>query len=570
MKGGSRGPSFSSVGSTSSNETFWEIWEGTNFQDWLYHRGPPIFWLSGYPGSGKTTLMRTFNDSIPEWKECLATCYFSFDSSVNQGDLLLDLLKCLCNRMGQQNIQPLQRPSESPIRPKTFQCELRRLLAELVISHPTVLIVLDGLDEIDQSGTGLLKELERANGAGNALRCLISSRSPPSAAFSNSRLVAHTNIADCPRHPQDIFSLALGRLPLSPVKDDQLQVCRQSLAETVSSKSKGSFLWIEMVLDMLSGNLDSQTWYSTIEIFPSDLHEVLDRKMEAIAAPNKDMIYDIVSCLLAAYRGLSIEELCNILSLNRKSGQSGNASDEIDTLGIETTVRQTCHHLITVTTEQIFQLRHPVVREFLMATQRCDRPTILRGHQFIAVACMRTAISLEEKFAARATHVCHTTLTTMPLLTSAGTISPQASSDFVSDISNPCAFSLQNIAAKSYWQRYVADHWKAHYVQAEPYSKMLTGLLQQALVIHCNHTTEQKSIGVLRPIPIGQHILAFSVSQGLKTLEQLYLSMGYGSSTKCAAFVPSLSRFTVAEDGMDTISLTLRYTVVQDEEESAE
>ena len=206
---------------------------------------------------------------------------------------------------------------------------------------------------------------------------------------------------------------------------------------------------VELILKLLSPRcLDTlgTPSDSAIDLLCLDLDYSYDQIMGPVPGVDRSVVYDLLSCLMAGYRPLSIQELCSITSPTSPSYAAvATPCNESMERRIEIKLRRTCALLVTITPEKTVRLRHPTVREYLSARSRdlgVDQ-MLVRGHELIAHACMRNSMRFGRSIKPCFSH-------------SARSPGPVETNE---------------------WQKYTSIYWKTHYLQAEPYGKDLPGIL---------------------------------------------------------------------------------------------
>lgn len=279
--------------------------------DWL-QQGEGIFWVSGKPGSGKSTLMKYIADSpvtrrlIMKWaqpcKAIIISHYFwiagtSLQKS-QQGLLqtLLydifrqcpDLIKTTCVERWKA-CEDMRTNSES-IRPWSLE-ELHDALKACVASDDARLklcFIIDGLDEYSgdhEDQTRLCQTLKHLATSANVKLCL-SSR--PWNIFEEEFGLQFPKVYMHDLTRDDIHNYALSRLEehtrWSTVSANQSQ--GQWLISEITAKSNGVFLWVFLVTKLLREGLTNRDTFMDLRrrlsSFPSELEHFFKAILEAV------------------------------------------------------------------------------------------------------------------------------------------------------------------------------------------------------------------------------------------------------------------------------------------------
>lgn len=349
-----------------------------------------IFWLTGLPAAGKTTLSSFIIDYLSQ-EDVVGTCHYHF-FQVGQHDtrtvsfflrslafqiasksqifhgMLLDLHQQTGIYFGSQKY--------NLIWAKVFE----GLLFRVRLEEP-LFWVLDGLDEGESSPTliSLITKISTVT---------------PIKVFLVSRLTkdisAVLNGVECPVYYQDMqptdtandIKLVVEATVRHSIPANQEQ---ETVIESVLSKSSGSFLWVELALARLKDN-----WHTKpdIERALTDLPEGMERMYERMAdiiseqPPRlKKMATEILTWASCSFRPLDIEELS--VALYPEFGAF---------LDLKTTITQICGNFVVIKNSKL-TLIHQTARQFLLTKDHHHEASRIKidsriGHKRIAITCM--------------------------------------------------------------------------------------------------------------------------------------------------------------------------------------
>lgn len=273
-----------------------------SFEEWLSSDGYDPYWLSGKPGSGKSTLMkyvstnfyhycRSLEPSSP-WSntDLVIMCSFflySLGSSIQKN--YLGLLKSLLYQIAQQweDSIPIMSGQARPPRSSTLyewtEERLEEALKLFLFSKPLVMrvcIFIDGLDEYDGDENKLMA----------TIRLLSQSPGIKVCASSRPEEIFRQGFANCPHirlqdlNYPDILKATSDRLTpalsgrFCDSGSDSMYDSRwyaNKLIRHLTEKSQGIFLWAElMTKDIITGARNADTF--------SELEERLDRTPDTI------------------------------------------------------------------------------------------------------------------------------------------------------------------------------------------------------------------------------------------------------------------------------------------------
>lgn len=323
--------------------------------EWLGNqRGENLFWITGRPGAGKTTLMRHLfrNDRIYDYLEAwsghapgITSGFFFWNCGTALQKSGLGLLQSLLYESLQDMIYgPLEesvsvlqrlfadrweqfRSYGGGLEPLSYS-ELRRAF-ELMISDAgkKFLFMVDGLDEIDDAGdlVDVVPLLINASKKEN-VKVLVSSR--PSPAFQEAfekrpRLwVDDYTTSDIHEYILHHFSQdeSLLKLRGNTVVPEEL-----SVVTLLSETSCGIFLWVilatRFLLQELTGNDNFTTLQNRAEMLPSDLDELLSHILSNFEPADLETSTKL-SALIEAHSCPSLLPLSFALSSDEKTSVS--------------------------------------------------------------------------------------------------------------------------------------------------------------------------------------------------------------------------------------------------------
>lgn len=265
---------------------------GGSFAEWLSN-DQPQFWISGKPGSGKSTLMKFLADHqktvellrFQSYPHSVVVLKFYF--WLHGTELQRTLKGCLCSLLNQlletnaDLVSLLVEGNPNLKRKRTIEdwspVELRtHLLSALRNTTGSVVIFLDGLDELDKSSNirDLLNYADNLSTIRNLKSCLSSRQEP----------VLEQKFAYVPKIRlqdltfDDILGTAADKLTSELQEVDIFSITEaqvESLAEQIAKKSEGVFLWAVMVVKSLSLGLhngdDIDTLNTRLSILPRDM-----------------------------------------------------------------------------------------------------------------------------------------------------------------------------------------------------------------------------------------------------------------------------------------------------------
>ncbi|KAF2122048.1 hypothetical protein BDV96DRAFT_482873, partial [Lophiotrema nucula] len=303
--------------------------EWSNFSKWLTDRSEPLYWVTGKPAAGKSTLMKFIyadprtTQKLQSWAgKKLITCAFYFWNSgtymqMSQEGMARTLLHSalqqkpdLWNILFPHHMEQFIAYTDPWQRPITWS-EIMRALRLLVNGAGTnyrLFFFIDGLDEFD-GNHGQLIELIQELVSPNVKSC-VSSR--PWNVFQDSfrqrpsLQLEDLTYGDIKLYVEQRFSSNPGyheRHRETPVETDKL-------VESITRKAAGVFLWVTLVTDsLLEGLSDGERLKdlrSRLDALPADLETLFWKILTRLSVSQLRHTSQIFQILRATSRPLGL------------------------------------------------------------------------------------------------------------------------------------------------------------------------------------------------------------------------------------------------------------------------
>ncbi|KAL7798110.1 hypothetical protein V8C37DRAFT_368703 [Trichoderma ceciliae] len=359
--------------------------EQTVFTEWLesgkeVSTSPPILWLTGPPGTGKSVIFGHVIDSLTTEDACCEYYFFRKGqaSSTGLGPFLLHIAyQMALNDTAvrrrifklQDNSMSWQSHDEKSIWRKLFVEGIFQ--ARLTSTHYWL---IDGMDEC--SNASAFSRL--ASQIPDSIRIFITSRNTPEIELGissmGSRALTHSlSITDTAVDVQAVIRAGLETLSLHDIAQ---------LEPKILEKASGSFMWVRLVLQELETAFTEEDVEEILNEVPNDLYKMYERILRTIENERRraKVAKSILFFVVLAVRPMTLDELCH--AMQYELGQTLHKMDQVITL--------TCSQFVTINHRDRVQIVHETAREFFLSEGLNSALAIPRcqGHSRFASLCM--------------------------------------------------------------------------------------------------------------------------------------------------------------------------------------
>lgn len=351
-----------------------------DFLDWIddnkIHEHHGFLWIKGKPGSGKSTIMKeTLTSAKQAWPgQVILSHFYNARSPHSLERSSLGLYRSLLHQLSTllpSNRAPFTTRFASKVRNEHVEVwtevELQNSLIQLVATPqaPYITIFIDALDEdADDDTRQMVKFLEHLTNhpdpAARHLRICLSSRHYPLISVAKYRSLTIENQAE---HDRDIESYIGDQLSGADSPD------MISLRQIVREKSEGIFLWVVLVVRILTKPYDQGRDAATVRrrllTIPPKRHDFFAQ----ILFRNSDDLEECIVLLqwvLFSKRPLRLIELYHAVHYSLSSTKA----DELLAVALDVATRYllSCSRglvELTKTTRSTVQFIHETVRDCL-------------------------------------------------------------------------------------------------------------------------------------------------------------------------------------------------------------
>ncbi|KAL8688063.1 MAG: hypothetical protein Q9218_005932 [Villophora microphyllina] len=395
-------------GSPAQNTCNW-ILEIQEFDKWRSGL-PPLLWLSGEYGCGKTTLISFVRSRILDQPKAAdsvngynkgakisTVCGYSCGGISNHSMDGKTLLQGLIHDIIDNRHDLIHHATKTFKRSHPWSYERLFGLLKAILDDPRskdLCIAIDALDECDDAAkihqdlTEYLKK--RWEAKRNPVTFIISSTRPTCEEVETSRhLISYLKLdvdkklqdyitADILQFTRDELKLLLIDGRLFPRDDNNKLLKYESLAKLIADKSGGSFLWAALIVRKMKsmkfvGEAPEVTVEQFISTCPSNVQEMYSRTLKDVDEKWHKDVARSLHILLAAKRPLKLSEFKSAFALNNDMDNLDDLQREIGVLdeGVLSILRDSLSPLMKIEDYEgsAITLRHSSVRSFLLTSQ---------------------------------------------------------------------------------------------------------------------------------------------------------------------------------------------------------
>ncbi|KAF9878479.1 hypothetical protein CkaCkLH20_03971 [Colletotrichum karsti] len=328
----------------SSTDSLHRIWQGTVTEDskrarreadlagWLQRDDRRLYWISGKPGSGKSTLMKFIatdertENALRGWNpRCMIISHFIWKPGTPLQQSLHGLLCSLLHQVLSEDThlayQFLRDNPTLQMKREVSDWDIddsEKLLFQAIRTSPRAhLILLDGLDELSKphGGMSTLFYLLEKLAAEDRVKVCVSSR--PERVFVD-RFGSSPMLRMQDFTFGDIFHYTTDVLGSINVRSEDGLL--RKIAEEISWKAEGVFIWVYVVLQNVKAGIEefNETWediYDRIIELPPDLMTLYKDMWSRLGGNNKKYIKQAARYFQMARHAGEMNE-CNITTLS--------------------------------------------------------------------------------------------------------------------------------------------------------------------------------------------------------------------------------------------------------------
>ncbi|KAH6999962.1 ankyrin repeat-containing domain protein [Ilyonectria destructans] len=383
------------------------------FLDWKVNPGK-LLWLNGHAGCGKTVLCANVIENLAidrDNNENIGLAYFYIDGSgpLDSDSLYSSLTSQLISQRGsmldyiQGNRHHFQRRERTGWHIPTRAWV--RMLREIIELFDSVYIVLDALDESEESigVEGVMDFISTVFEQSRSQVHMIAFSRDLESIRNNFKELRAVSIAVSGRdldhdlktalHIQLLYQRKFSRWPKS---------LKKTIEESLLAQANGSFRWLDCQLQTLKTCATPLAVKRVLSDLPKSLEVYYTRILEAIDESNQQPVYNLLRWIAFAFRLISVNDVANAIAMNDEGVGFPFFDEHLELLDVEGFM-DSCSSLVSTYSaitdkdgnqEVYVKLAHFSVREFLISDSirsgPCSRFAMEKSlvHSYLAKSCL--------------------------------------------------------------------------------------------------------------------------------------------------------------------------------------
>lgn len=341
-----------------------------DFISWL-ENGTGALWIYGIPGCGKTVMSTFLQEILTEQGHTTVHFFCKNDDSSKRSPryvvatLIAQLLDHLNLEAYQDSMANLinKTSDRSPDISKLSMDKLCRLLGDLLLILPPLVIIIDALDECEAENLSRSFLLEKL--------------------MEYSSSISGTKIVFTSRHEEPFIELLDPCKKIEMSKEDvahdieavvrksvdghpKLRKLKDKIISSLLAGADGMFLWAELMVATLKRARNPNAVEKMLASLPVGLNGVYEHILISIGRKLTDdeleLRKEILGWVTTAIRPMTVEELSIALAIKISS----SALDEGEIiLRLESDVRELCGPMLKITGDRTVQIVHMSVKDML-------------------------------------------------------------------------------------------------------------------------------------------------------------------------------------------------------------
>ncbi|KIN03507.1 hypothetical protein OIDMADRAFT_26197 [Oidiodendron maius Zn] len=297
------------------------------FQDWRLSIGSAnsVLWLSGLPGTGKTIVSAYVVDVLQAQYPNAIVLYFFVKAGEMKCSSISNIIRTLAGQLvendldSQKHMEKLRSKGLDP----TSSLSITQLVNEILhvplksISKP-VFVIIDGLDEVRSPSSDSDAEIDSFIEILLTLECHLFIASRPISNITNKLKRYPNKTLGLEDNSYDIELFVSSKIEQNPTLRDGFIKLKIDPVSFIVSRSKGNFLWVSIVFDLLSKSktLSMKSFQSVLDTLPGAVSSLYDSIMTRIEQ-NGNLPYALalLQWVLYSQTSLNLNDLKSALEI---------------------------------------------------------------------------------------------------------------------------------------------------------------------------------------------------------------------------------------------------------------
>ncbi|KAF2178004.1 putative zinc finger protein [Zopfia rhizophila CBS 207.26] len=360
--------------------------DNSTFKDWFNHQFPmipPLLWLNGIPGAGKTILASLVVEEVRKLKPLPTVLFFYCKHKKSERDNFLALARSLLAQLLKQDKGLLlyfyQKCCDSGEAALDSPALVDELLTFAFQNCKSAYIILDGLDEcareerkkIVQWFRRLVEDLPTSEP--ERFRCLFVSQDDGVARKDFSGLTSIKIRIEDNKHDIDEYCRVKAENLKGELKLTEEKV--NTIASTVANSIEGMFLLAKLIWINLSGQTSIRGLEEELkpQVFPTEINKAYERIMVRIkqqASPARiEEVLTLLGWLVCAKRSLKWHEIQGLKAINLDEQFVDHERQKF-----LVAPKDLCESLVEIRSDGTLELVHLTAKFFLVDQGHVDPP----------------------------------------------------------------------------------------------------------------------------------------------------------------------------------------------------
>ena len=367
------------------------ILQDPQMQSWIEDdSGDAILWMTGIPGAGKSYLCSLLVENLLSQQHFSTLYYFCNHQSSSENACAM-ILRTFAVQLLQQNMDMALLVHQAYLMKASNRSvpTMKRLLAQVLPTSKAARIVIDGIDEFDDTTQQetLRSLVEIQKNAGQFCKLLVSSREEPkikkSLAAKKHLKLGDKTLGGLSLYIKESIKEIQERFP----EMDPNLVKRAE--ERLHSKAKGMFLWVRLVTKMLIDQTSEWDIEHAIDELPDGLEEAygtIKSRIHTLSPVQlRQRAFSILYWVCVARRPVSLHEVVDGIALrpnqtvlNKRTRCSNPSRDVVEF----------CAPLLETRKNGVLELVHFSAKEYFVHEKSGHFVDLADAHLNIALSCV--------------------------------------------------------------------------------------------------------------------------------------------------------------------------------------